>query len=189
MAILTRAALLAAVALPVTAGGWVEGSIVGVRDDNAKRPVAVYLEAGIPGRQNYGTAVASCYGVLFGGWCQPAVPVDTWVAVDVTGLGVPADAKSVFLSGMLSITHGTTPEICGIRLAFRAPGDPITIDEAVGVSAIAVDTIDGTRAPMATWAPLRDGKFEIAWRRQGTPGDWPEYCAVGANLSLQAYLR
>ena len=178
-------ALLLLIAFPAAAG-WVEGSVIGVRDDNSKKPTALYLSTTM--QANDGVTVPMCQDGQSGRWCQPAIPSDVWVQVDVTGLGVPVAAKSVFLSGLLIISHGFSQEVCGVWVAFRAPGDDLNpLNYVLQVVEAAVGS--GQRSNAAIWAPLKNGKYEVYWHRQGFPGDWPTYCSLSVNMSLQAYIR
>lgn len=156
--------LLLAFLISVAQAGWVTGQIH-VRDDNSKSPIAIFINS-------YTDA-----GPLAG----------NWYSIDVTTLGIPKTAKSVFLSGILIITHGTTPGLCDLTVAFRAPGDSLDPGNYIG------QTIEpwvggGSRSTMSTWAPVKNGLVEFQWNRS-TSGLWPLNCSYGINLSAQAYVE
>lgn len=145
--------------------GWVEGSVTGVRDDNSKAPIAIFVNT----YTNTGPTEA------------------VWNRLSLASLGVPSDAKGVFLSGILIITHGTTVQTCDLTISFRAPGDTIDAGNYIGQT-IEAAVGSGQRSNMSTWAPARNGEIEFYWKRN-TPGQWPTECSYGINLSAQAYVR
>jgi hypothetical protein len=112
-------------------------------------------------------------------------PENEWATVDVSGI-VPPATKAVYLSGLLIITHGTVPEVCDLTLAYRNYEDGT--DYTYVAQTIATELNGGQRTPHSIWIPVREGNFEMKWRRS-TVGDWPEHCAYGINLNLVAYLR
>lgn len=160
------AALL--VTVPASAG-WVEGSVIGVRDDNSKHPIALFINT-------------------YTGHGMEEFPPDTWGRLDVTQFGVPEDALAISLSGLLIITHGVNSQICDVHIAFRAPGNDLHPGSYLGQTIEAVIT-SGQRSNMQTWVPVKDGAIELNWHGAGLPATWPSYCAYGINLSLQAYVR
>lgn len=161
--------LFAAIALALVAfaaqAGWVEGSVVGVRDDNSKAPIPIFINS----YTNYGPASGM------------------WHRISLESMGIPADAKGVFLSGILIITHGTTTQTCDLTISFRAPGDTIDAGNYIGQTIEAI-TGSGQRSNMSTWAPARNGEIEFYWKRN-TTGQWPSECSYGINLSAQSYVR
>lgn len=158
--------VLASLALSLSANAqWVEGSTIGVRADNPKEPMAIFV--------NSYTGAGPKEG--------------QWHLLSVTDAGIPADAKSVFLSGLLIITHGTNPETCDLNVSFRAPGNDMVYQASIGQT-IEAHIGGGQRSNMATWVPVRNGAIEFYWWRN-TAGNWPANCAYGVNLIAQAYLR
>lgn len=157
--------ILVGLVISVTAqAGWVTGS-VHVRDDNSKTPIALFV--------NSYTGVG---------------PVaNQWHQIDVTTFDVPATAKSVFLSGLLIITHGTSIATCDLTFSSRAPGDSLLAGNYI-TQTIEASTGNGQRSAMAIWTPVKDGKIEIYWGRN-TGGQYPTDCAYGINLSAQAYIE
>jgi len=149
--------------------GWVSGQIY-VRNDNSKYPIAIRNYSEEP---DYPTG----YGDKSG----------EWVDVDVTQLGLPADTKSVFLSGILIISHGTNNVDCNLTVTFRAPGNDL---QALHYAAQAIEPFisGGQRSTMSQWVPVINGKFEYQWNRN-TFEAWPMGCSYGINLSLQAFVR
>jgi hypothetical protein len=122
--------------------------------------------------------------------CAPS----TWCTVDVSTL-TASDAKSVFLSGILIITHGSAAETADLQLGFRAFGDnegcPVpqvpTCVWYVGQS-VEAQVGSGQRSNMSTWVPVRDGKFQF-WYALSTGGAYPTNSTYGINLSIQAWAR
>lgn len=115
-------------------------------------------------------------------------PPDQWHTVDLTPFGVAPDATFAFLAGILIITHGTAQEVAEVRVTFRRPGD----DDA-DISKYIGQTIEGNvgggqRSNMATWVPLKAGKFEYSYH-MNTGGVWPANSSCGINLSVQAWGR
>lgn len=118
-----------------------------------------------------------------------------WCAISVARYGVPSDAKVVFLSGLLIITHGSTAETADLLVGFRAFGDTNSLEALranggtwyLGQS-VETSTSGGQRSTIATWVPVRDGKFEFRYEKS-TPGAWPANSAYGVNLTIQAWGR
>lgn len=113
---------------------------------------------------------------------------NTPITVDLTPFGVASDAKVAFLSGVLTITHGTTTETADLKITFAAADEgPMdcgkylgqTIESAVG---------GGQRSNMATWVPLTSARFRFCYSLS-TPGAWPANSSYAINLSLQAWGR
>jgi hypothetical protein len=145
---------------------WIEGNTIGVRADNTKTPVAIFI--------NTYTGVG---------------PVQKqWHRLSTTAMGIPADAKSVFLSGLLIITHGTNSEICDLNVSFKAPGDDMVSAASIGQT-VEAHIGGGQRSNMATWVPIKNGEIEFYWWHTTPNGTWPDYCAYGINLNAQAYVR
>lgn len=146
--------------------GWVEQRVVGVRTDNPKTPSVFFVNTATP----VGPAAA------------------TWHQIDVTTLGIPKDAKSVDVGGILIITHGSTVEICNLTVALRAAGD--TLDPLNYVfQTIEADVTGGQRDSAYATVPVSNGIFEIQWLRTPTTGSYPTTCAFGINLAAQRYTR
>lgn len=163
-------AAIAALMLTATAhAGWVTGT-THYRDDNTKAMQAVFSN-------NYTGA---------------GTPFNSWQTIDVTTLcdGVssclPATTKSIFVTGILLITHGTTNESCDLNFSARAYGD--TMHEANSIcQAVEAHIGGGQRSGCATWIPVVDGKFQV-YQKTNTPGTWPTNCSYGVNLVVQAYV-
>lgn len=159
-------ALLLASLLSIAASAqWVEGNTVGVRADNSKAPNAIFLNSATP--------------------TGPSEKV--WHRISVASLDIPEDALSVFLSGMLIITHGYNPQTCDLWITFRAPGNDMVAGNYIGQT-IETQVGGGIRSNMSTWAPVKNGEIEFYWSRN-TAGPYPSECAYGINLSAQAYVR
>lgn len=120
--------------------------------------------------------------------------VDTWHTVDLAAFGVPSDAVAAYLSGMLVITGGTTPEIANITIGFRRPGDTTSCGKYLGQATFQTNSvagqsiIGGQRTNMATWVPLSNGKLEFCYSLS-TAGAWPDNPSYAINLSIQAWAR
>jgi len=145
---------------------WTEGTTVGVRTDGTTLVNAIFINS----YTGSGPAAGS------------------WNVVDATSFGIPSDAKSIFLSGILIITHGSTSQTCDISIAFRAYGNTTqTAGNYIGQS-VEAHIGGGQRSTMSTFVPLNEGKFEFIWNRN-TTGQWPSECAYGINLSAQSYIK
>ncbi len=110
-------------------------------------------------------------------------PPQTWTTVDLTPLGVPADAPAAFMAGMLIITQGNAAGILSIQISMRRFGST----EDSGCARYLGQTITyeyggGSRSNWSTWVPLSGGKFQ--WCYQVIAPSAGDY---GVNLTLQAY--
>lgn len=148
-----------------SSAGWVEGTVVGVRDDNSKAPL----------------------GVFFSTYPSTGHATGVWHTIDVTSKGVPVEAKSIFLSGILIITHGINSQQCDLTVSLRAPGDTLNAGNYIGQT-FEASIGNGMRSNMSSRVPLVNGQFEIQWNYSGN-GQWPNYCSYGVNLSIQDYVR
>lgn len=145
---------------------WHEYGIIGVSDDNAKGPIAIFL--------NTAAGVGPAAGA--------------WNTIDLTAVGVPSTSAEAFLSGLLIITGGTDNKTYNLTLALRAPGSTMDAGNYSG-QAICVGSGTGARTNFASFVPLVNGRFEYQWNHD-TPADpYPQGGAYGINLAVQAYLR
>lgn len=172
------AAILASLLFAPAFAGWIEGSTVGVPDDNAKRPLAVFVSTETS-------------------WTAPiiSIPANTWVTIDLANGSIwnlngdttsyqpnlPSDTKAVFLSGLLVISHPGGSVTCDLWANFRRPGSSLPHD-SYQVQTIEATSGAGIRSNAAVWVPVSDRKFQFYWYH--TPG-----CPSLINLSLQAYVR
>ena len=147
--------------------GWVEGLLMGVREDDAGVTV-IFLNTH---SQPEGLA--------------PGV----WHDIDVVPLGIPRDVLSIFMSGILIITHGRAYETCDITLAFRGPGSATLAGNYI-FQTVESSLLGGQRSNASAMIPVKGGKFQMQWN-QSSPRDkaYPEVCAYGANIRVQMYLR
>lgn len=141
--------------------GWIELKSISIRDDNSKEPIVIFINS------STGT------GPIAGQWHR----------VSLASVGIPPDADGVFLTGLLIITHGSTPQICDLTISFRAPGNALNEGNYIG-QAVETHVTSGERSNMSTWAQARDGEIEFYWNRS-TQGTYPSECAYGINLSAQ----
>lgn len=146
--------------------GFIEGSTMGVVAQHPKQYLTVFVNS------HTGAGLEK-------------FPDNHWTTVDVSGV-VPKKATAVYVSGMLIVTGGQAEELCDLTVGYRAHGE--TGDPSYLVQSIHSGTNGGARTPHSTWIPVREGKFDLHWRRS-TQGPWPEHCAYGINLYLVAYLR
>lgn len=153
--------------------GWTETDTIGVRDDNSKRTKGIFV------------STETSYSQPYGG-----IPANQWVTIDLsdpqlweagTYPNLPPDTKSVFLSGILIISHPGGSVTCNLWANFRAPGDTLGYD-SYQMQTIEATPGAGSRSTAAVWVPVVDRKFEFYWHY--TPG-----CPSAINLSLQAYTR
>jgi len=75
---------------------WVEGSKIGVLTDNPESYPAIFVNSTK---------------------AETTPPAGEWIPLKVTQFGIPADAKAVFIGGILIITHGKKTQLCDIRQA------------------------------------------------------------------------
>lgn len=145
--------------------GWVEGTVIGVPDDNPKTPNAFYF--------NDYTGAGPSPGV--------------WTTVDVSA-NVPSGTKAIFLGGILIVTHGTTVETCDLRISFRKPGTTYPTGNYLGQTIEAISG-SGQRSTMFAVVPVdENGQFQYMWEKT-TSGTWPTHCSNGGNFSIQGYVR
>lgn len=131
--------------------------------------------------------------------CNLPTPVgqcgsDVWRAYDLKPLGVPADAKFVFLAGNLILTHGTSVETVDVQLTLRKPGDNAASCSKYMGQSVEAHVGGGQRSGLAFWAPVDNGVINWCYRRyvngvMSDAGSWPNNTAIGANLSVQAWTR
>lgn len=137
-------------------------------------------------------------GIIRGGPSntRPLITADTywhngyqpgqWYTIDATEF-VPIDAKGIYLSGMLIITHGPIDgEMCGLTMRFRGWGDKSERNYMAQAGTTVAG--GGIRQHYGDWIELRSGKFEFKWDRI-TQGEWPEHCSYALNFRATAYVR
>lgn len=151
------------------------------------------------------TRPAQSWGDIFWTNVPGTISAGVWNLIDVTALGVPADAKAIFLSGTLLISHANggnlvvapfgqvvrpVKETANLKVGFRAPDDLvsgcITCQWYVG-QAVEVDT--GQRSTMSTWVAVKEGMIEF--RVECTDGHTSNNAVstCGVNLNVQAWGR
>jgi hypothetical protein len=145
---------------------WEKSTEIYTNPDNSKYPTGIFISSYIP---SYGP------------------PAGQWTQVDLKPYGVSADAKAVFLSGILIITHGTLAQTCDLSVTLRAPGSTLVGGAYLGQT-VEAHIGGGQRSTMGTWVPVENGIFEIHWGRS-TFGQYPSECTYGVNLSLQAWVK
>ena len=149
------------------------------------------------------TRPASSRGDIF--WSslnEIATPVplsrNAWNVIDVTLLGVPADARAIFISGNLLISHfngmASPPiwEIANLKVAFRAYGDTADISSCITCQwylGHVIETESGQRSTWATWVPVTDGKIEMRFECTDGHTSNDARSACGINLNIQAWGR
>lgn len=148
--------------------GWVEGTRIGVRTDNAAPYGLVYFNSYYPAN-----------GAL-------NLPRGVWTTIDAKLAGVPADALAVDLNGILIITHGTVRESCDLHLALRKVGDTLPCDYYIGQT-VEMEPGNGQRSNMSSWVPVVNGEFQACWTGTTTI-PWPDSCAYGTTLHVQSYV-
>jgi len=109
-----------------------------------------------------------------------------WTRVDLSA-HLPADAKSVFLTGILIITHGTNVETADLTINLKPPSSPENPGNYEG-QVIETMTFGGQRSPFASWVSVEDGKFDFYWNAP-IQGAWPDWSSYGVSLQLQAFTR
>jgi hypothetical protein len=106
--------------------------------------------------------------------------------VDLSALA-PPDAFAVGLSGMLIITHGLNPELCGLVAYFR-PSAAFPWGAYRGQT-VEAHTGGGQRSNHAIVVPMVNRTFQV-WIEQQTVsgGVWPAQCAYAVNYRPDFYL-
>lgn len=157
---------------------WVEGGIVGFRNNNSKRPNALFTStANPPGR----TSPTDPHD----GFCM-----GEWHDLDLrTKCDLPEDCIGVFLQGLMIITAGYAPITANVHAGFRVPGDDLTPDSyqiqaMEGLPA----PYGGVRSTVALAIPVKDGITQFRWDYAGT-GCYPASAAYAINLALGFYVR
>jgi len=116
---------------------------------------------------------------------SPEITPGDWHTIDLS-TDLPADTQAVFLSGILIITHGSTPEVCNMYISLREGGGQYGTDPTGQVVKQSIG--DGARQNYFELVPVNDGKIDLLWSRS-TEGEWPEHCSYGFNFKLVGYLR
>ena len=154
---------------------WVEGSKIGVLTDNPESYPAIFVNSTK---------------------AETPPPAGEWIPLKVTQFGIPADAKAVFIGGILIITHGKKTQLCDLTVTFAKPGTT-TAPSSYIFQAIEPQTEGGQRATVGAWVPVVDGVTVWQWGRgdvktqypKGAIAPYPAECSYGINLSVQAYIR
>ncbi len=127
-------------------------------------------------------------GVFFNSYTNVGAQYNKWTTVDLTGI-IPAECRTVHLTGIMIITHGTNTEDANLQLSFRKNGDNTDYSVNYAHQAIAPFVGDGVREGVATWVPLDDSqKFQYLWRTplSTLPGGYPAWSSYGTNLRVDA---
>jgi hypothetical protein len=154
---------------------WVEGSKIGVLTDNPESYAAIFVNSINP---------------------DTTPPAGEWIALKLAQFGIPADAKAVFIGGILIITHGRKTQLCNLTVTFAKPGSTSATGNYI-FQAAEGQTEGGQRSTAGTWVPVVDGVTLWQWARgdvktqypKGAIGPYPAECSYGINLSVQAYIR
>lgn len=154
---------------------WVEGSKIGVLTDNPEAYPAIFVNSVNP---------------------ETTPPAGEWISLQVAQFGIPADAKAVYIGGILIITHGRKTQLCDLTVTFAKPGSTSTTGNYI-FQAIEAQTEGGQRSTAGAWVPVVDGVTVWQWGRgdvktqypKGAIGPYPTECSYGINLSVQAYIR
>ncbi len=162
---IVAAALLGMMLNGASHAEWQRSTELYVSGGNTKSPVAVFVNSYTPAGFQAGT----------------------WYDVDLKPYGVSADAKGAFLSGLLIITHGQSSQTCDMTVVTRAPGNQLDAGNYQG-QVVEAHLGGGQRSGFSSWVPLVNGVFQFRWDRN-TYLQWPQECAYGINLSLQAWSR
>lgn len=84
-----------------------------------------------------------------------------------TNPGIPnvSGVKAVRLQGVMIITHAGDPGLADFHIAFRASrGDPFYSGNYQMQCEVS-ESPGGTRSPASYLIPVRDGKFQLHWKR------------------------
>ncbi len=115
---------------------------------------------------------------------------DTWMEVDVTSLGVPTDAKWIWVHGRLLITLGSTTQSPNMTVLFAKPSSTVNTTK-YQLQAIANNAVGGVRQTFATMIPLENGKYKYRWSVNGGLDPWsyrnPSYAVYGMNMTIDCW--
>ena len=137
----------------------------------------IYVTKNSPTQQNI-IFVNTYTGVGF-------VEDNEWHIIDMSNV-IPTNAKAIFLTGILIITHGNSHETADLHVFFRRHGCE---EEYIYSGQVCENLMSGQRSTMSAWIPLsEDLKFEFKWTRT-TFGHYPDNSAYGINLSLNAWAK
>lgn len=149
--------------------------------------LAAFVEGTITGVPLYGPWAGGSF--IFLNTATGTGPVwKQWHTYDVTTRGVPVDAKAVYISGILIITHGAATQICDLSVTFQAPGAGYNGPSDYILQTTEANIGGGQRQTFGVWVPVVNGQFQMWWNRS-TYGAWPAECSYGLNVALQAYVR
>lgn len=112
---------------------------------------------------------------------------DTWNRLDLKPHGVPADAKAVLITGMLIITHGTTPQVANITITFKPPTEPGDPLKYIG-QATEGNIGGGQRTNLTAWVAVDNGEIDYAYSFVAPTGH-PNYAAYGINMHVDGYCK
>src|SRR6476646_11236556 len=84
---------------------WVEGSKIGVLTDNPESYPVIFVNSVNP---------------------DTTPPAGEWISLKRAQCGIPADAKAVYIGGILIITHGRKTQLCDLTVTFAKPGSTST---------------------------------------------------------------
>lgn len=118
-----------------------------------------------------------------------AILPNTWTTLDLTRLGVPRDARAVFLHTLAIITHGSQAEVVGGTFQFRRPG---TFDSAGWYHSQVCEAAvgGGQRTNDAIFAPCENGFIDVYWSPQrAVQANWPTGSSVGLSIAVNAWAR
>lgn len=120
----------------------------------------------------------------------PGLTPNAWVRLSITQLGIPADAKAVFIHSLGIVTHGTSAEVVSGSLAFRRPGSPYDNSLRYHTQVCSGNIGDGYRGGDGTWCPVENGAIEIFWKPQRVvSADWPTGSSIAFNVAINAWAR
>lgn len=166
--------------------GWREASVIGIRDDAPNAiPWALQL--------NTSNGIYRVFGEDQAG--MP--PGNTWLMLDVTQAGVPADSIGVWIGSLLIITNGGSSRTPDLSLAFQAPCGALPSPLSYIEQTIGIGPAGGSRTNGFVLVPCIDGKILWGWCRGDGAGEWPAYNLVpypqgasyGFDLWIEGYIR
>lgn len=124
----------------------------------------------------------------------PLLPVGVWNTINLTAMGVPANANAVQLANLLVITDGANTADADLAVAFQATGaggDPLKYEEQT----IALGSSGGSRTNATVICPLNGGCMDVSISRgNGAPefpngplaAQWPDGACYAVWLLVQA---
>lgn len=118
------------------------------------------------------------------GWIKKPYPDNEWITISVADR-VPENAKSIYLTGILIVSSGNSPQVGNMTVSFRRKGE--TKDYRHSHQSCICGSPEYSRSGVSVWVPLNEDKeFEFKWVRS-TFGSYPDFPAYGMSIFLNGW--